>query len=68
MISRFLQLQSIPTHNESWKVISSHFLDKHGGLNFLLRCKYDNNFLEKMCLPYFHKLILLHFLELKIFL
>ena len=61
-ISRFLP--SIPTHDdESWKVIPNHFLDKYGGLNFLLRCNYDKNFLEKICLPYFYKLILLHFLE-----
>ena len=54
-ISMFLQ--SIPAHDdESWK--ANHFLDKYGGLNFSLRCNYDKNFL--------HKLILLHFLELKI--
>ena len=64
-ISRFLK--SIPTRDdESWKVIPNHFLDKYGGLNFLLRCNYDKNFLDRMCLPYFYKLILLHFLELKI--
>ena len=64
-ISRFLQ--SIPAQDdESWKVIPNHFFDKYGGLNFLLRCNYDKNFLDKMCLPYFYKLILLHFLELKI--
>ena len=63
-ISRFLQ--STPTHDdESWKVIPNHFLDKYGGLNFLLRCNYDKNFIDKMCLPYFYKLILLYFLELK---
>ena len=63
-ISRFLQ--SIPAHDdESSKVIPNHFLDKYGGLNFLLRCNYDKNFLDKMCFPYFYKLILLHFLELK---
>ena len=64
-ISRFLQ--SVPAHDdESRKVIPNHFFDKYGGLNFLLRCNYDKNFLDKMCLPYFYKLILLHFLELKI--
>ena len=44
----------------------NHFLDKYGGSKFLLRCNHDKNFLDKMCLPYFYKLILLHFLELKI--
>ena len=65
-ISKFLQ--SIPTHDdESWKVIPNHFLDKYGGLTFLLRCNYDKNFLDKLCLHYFLlKLILLHFLELEI--
>ena len=64
-ISRFLQ--SIPTHDdESWKVIPDHFLDKYGGLNFLLRCNFGKNFLNKICLPYVFKLILPHFLELKI--
>ena len=64
-ISRFLQ--SIPTRDdELWKVIPNHFLDKYGGLNFLLRCNYDKNFLDKMCLPHFYKWILLHFLEFKI--
>ena len=46
-ISRFLQ--SIPAHDdESCKVIPNNFLDKYGGLNFLLRCNYDKNFLDKM--------------------
>ena len=64
-ISRFLQ--SIPVNDDqSWKVIPNNFLDKYGGLNFLLCYNYDNNFLDKKCLPYFYMLILLHFLELKI--
>ena len=42
-------------------------IQKIKSLNFLLR-NYDKNqqFLEKMCLPHFYKLILLHFLQLKI--
>ena len=36
-ISRFLK--SMPTRDdESWRVIPNHFLDKYGGLNFLLCC------------------------------
>ena len=54
-----------PSLDETWKVIPNHFLDKYGGLNFLLRCNYDKTFLEQMCLPYFYKLILQYFLELK---
>ena len=52
--------------DKSWRFIPNHFLDKYGGLNFLLRCNYDKNFLDKMCLPHFYKWILLHFLEFKI--
>ena len=51
---------------ESWKVIPNHFLNKYGGLNFLLRCNNDKNCLDKMCLPHFYKWILLPFLEFKI--
>ena len=29
--------------------IPNHFLDKYGGLNFLIRCNYDKNLLEKVC-------------------
>ena len=63
-ISRFLDCER--THAESWKVIPNHFLDKYGGINFLLRCNYDDKFLERFNLPHFYKLILQYFLELKI--
>ena len=63
-ISRFLDCEG--THAESWKVIPNHFLDKYGGINFLLRCNYDDKFLERNNLPHFYKLILQYFLELKI--
>jgi len=62
-ISRFLDCER--THAESWKVIPNHFLDKYGGINFLLRCNYDK-FLKRINLPHFYKLILQYFLELKI--
>ena len=51
------------THGRSFPTTFSIL---YGGLNFLLRCNHDKNFLDKMCLPYLYKLILLHFLELKI--
>ena len=63
-ISRFLDCERTPA--ESWKVIPNHFLDKYGGINFLLRCNYDDKFLERFNLPRFYKLILQYFLELKI--
>ena len=52
-ISRFLDCEL--TLAESWKVIPNHFLDKHGGINFLLRRNYDHNFLERINLPHFYK-------------
>ena len=63
-ISRFLDCEG-RTHAESWKVIPNHFVDKYGGINFLLRCNYDK-FLKRINLPHFYKLILQYFLELKI--
>ena len=50
---------------DSWKAIPNYLLDKYGGLNFLLRCNYDENFLARIKLPQFYKEILQHFLELK---
>ena len=50
---------------DSWKAIPNHLLDKFGGLNFLLRCNYDEKFLARINLPQFYKEILQHFLELK---
>ena len=51
---------------DSWKAIPKYLLDKsYGGLNFLLRCNYDENFLARINLPQFYKEILQHFLELK---
>ena len=50
---------------DSWKAIPNYLLDKYGGLNFLLRCNYDENFLARINLPQFYKEILQHFQELK---
>ena len=38
---------------EYWKSIPSHFVEKYGGLNFLLPCNYDFKFLEKS--PIFYR-------------
>ena len=62
-ISRLLTDE--PTCSESWKTIPNYFFEKYGGLNFLLRCNYDKNFLEQIDLPQFYKLILPYFLEIK---
>ena len=51
--------------NESWKAIPNYLFEQYGGLNFILRCNYDKNFLEQINLPQFYKLILRYFLELK---
>ena len=50
---------------ESWKMIPNYIFERHGGLNFILRCNYDKKFLDQIGLPQFYKLILLCFLELK---
>lgn len=50
---------------EAWRTIPNHFLDKYGGLNFLLRCNYDSKFLDRTGMPQFYKLMLQFFLELK---
>ena len=42
-----------------------YFHGKYGGLDFLLCCNYDKNFIDKICLPYLYKFVLLHFVELK---
>ena len=56
-ISRLLTDE--PTCSGSWKTIPNYFFEKYGGLNFLLRCNYDRNFLEQIDLPQFY------FLEIK---
>ena len=42
-----------------------YFHGKYGGLDFLLCCNYDKYFIDKICLPYLYKFVLLHFVELK---
>ena len=44
---------------ESWRVIPDHYFSKYGGLNFLLRCNYDEKCLDQSGMPSFYKQILL---------
>ena len=61
-ISRFLINDEM---SESWRAIPNHYFDKYGGLKFLLRCNYDQKFLEQVKFPNFYKLLLYYFSELK---
>lgn len=47
-----------------WKIISNHYFDSYGGLNFLLRCNYDLKFLEQTSMPQFYESMLQFFHEL----
>jgi len=47
----------------NWKTITDYYLNKTGGLNFLLRCNYDVKHTDD--LPLFYKDILTFFTELK---
>ena len=49
--------------NPNWKTIPDHYLKRVGGLNFLLRCNYDEKYLAP--LPVFYANILKYFRELK---
>ena len=51
---------------EAWKTIPNYFLNKYGGLNFLLKCNENEKFLSQTNLPQFYKSMLQHFLELKV--
>ena len=49
--------------NPNWKTIPDYYLKRVGGLNFLLRCNYDEKQLTS--LPVFYRNILKYFRELK---
>ena len=49
--------------NETWQAIPSTYLNKRGGLPFLLKCNYDLTHLEKK-LPLFYSEMLEYFKEL----
>ena len=57
-IARLIRIRSGP---ESWHVIPDHYFSKYGGLNFLLRCNYDEKCLDQSRMPSFYKQILLFF-------
>ena len=47
--------------NCNWKIVPDYFFNKHGGLNFLLRCNYDIKYLRHI--PTFYRDILIGFDE-----
>jgi len=49
--------------NCNWKVVPDYFFNKHGGLNFLLRCNYNVKYLRHI--PTFYRDILIAFDEIK---
>ena len=51
---------------ESWKTIPNYFLNKYGGLNFLLKCNYNEKLVKQTNLPQFYRSMLQHFLEIKV--
>ena len=65
-ISRLLIPDKITT--EPWKSIPSHFFKKYNGPNFLLRCNYNQKFVEKSGIPVFNRKMLANFLEIRCFL
>ena len=50
--------------NDNWKAIPNHYLEKHGGLSFLLKCNYDIKYLDNR-LPSFYRELLRFFHELR---
>ena len=50
--------------NDNWKAIPNHYLEKHGGLSFLLKCNYDIKYLDNR-LPTVYRELLRFFHELR---
>ena len=48
--------------NDNWKAIPNHYLEKHGGLSFLLKCNYDIKYLDNR-LPSFYRELLRFFMN-----
>ena len=40
---------------QAWKTIPNYYLNKYGGLNFLLKSNYNEKFLRQTNLPHFYK-------------
>ena len=48
----------------NWKKIPQHFIDKSGGIEFSIKCNYDDKSLDKQ-IPAVYRNMLLYFKELK---
>ena len=51
-------------NDDSWKVIPNYYLSEYGGLQFLLKCNYNAQSINK-CLPNFYRELLQYFQEFK---
>ena len=51
-------------NDDSWKVIPNYYLSEYGGLQFLLKCNYNAESINK-CLPNFYRELLQYFQEFK---
>ena len=51
--------------DSSWKTLIEHFFKEHGGLSFLLNCRYDVKLLDLNNVPPFYHAILKHWQENK---
>ena len=58
-ISKFLS-----DTNDSWKAIPNYYFSDYGGLQFLLKCNYNVNFINKN-IPIFYRELLHYFCEIK---
>ena len=50
--------------DDSWKAIPNYYLSEYGGLQFLLKCNYNTESINK-CLPNFYRELLQYFQEFK---
>jgi len=57
-------LKNNDEEDDTWSAIPKFYFKKYGGLNFLLRSKYDKKFLKDSDIPSFYKDILFSFLSL----
>ena len=56
--------ESLRSRVKIWKSIPDFFFKELGGLNFLLRCRYDTKYLDPE-LPILHKDILMFFADVR---